>query len=137
MWLKTAVSAVTGLFTGPKSNEEAITKATNGIVDGIDKLFYTQEEKSEQNQKAMELIFEFQKMYVNENTAQSKARRILAFTLTVYFLGCLSLYLFLSSLGIDTTAVKEVVSTLSTTFTAIMLTYFVPHQLTKIIPPKK
>ena len=58
----------------------------DGLISGIDKIAYTDEEKAEAHQKGTETILKFWEVISRENTEQSKARRILAkMTFQVFF----------------------------------------------------
>ena len=86
-----------GLFSFLKTSEKALdagTKVIDGAVSGIDKLFFTAEEKSEASLKAVDLWIETQKAIRDEGSARSITRRILAvmiigFTLVVGLGACI------------------------------------------------
>ena len=134
------ISAVTGFFgTSNKTIETGARiaeKATDGIIAGLDKLVYTDEEKAEVSQKAVETTLEFWKTFATENSEQSKARRNLAM---------LFARLFALAFGIGTGLVLigrkdmldmyvDFLSSLSLgwAMSAVITTYFVPHQISKI-----
>ena len=57
---------------------EAGKSIVDGIISGIGKIAYTDEEKADARQKGTETILKFWEVIGRENTEQSKARRILA-----------------------------------------------------------
>ena len=83
------LTSVKALFAAPQTIEKAVVvgeKVTDGIIDGLDKIWHTEEEKTEAQQKATETLLEFWKATAHENTQQSEARRWLAKeTFKVYF----------------------------------------------------
>ncbi|WP_340112618.1 hypothetical protein [Maribellus mangrovi] len=61
-------------------------KTFDTVASGIDKLFFTAEEKSEASQKAWDQWIEWYKLNSDENSARSKTRRILAILFASFFL---------------------------------------------------
>lgn len=51
---------------------------TKGVVNGIDAIFYTDEEKADAKQKGWDTLLQFWDVMSKENTEQSKARRDIA-----------------------------------------------------------
>lgn len=69
------------LFSAKASTEKVLSiadKTTSGVINGIDKLFFTDEEKSHASQKAIETYIELMKTTASENTIRSRTRRICA-----------------------------------------------------------
>lgn len=64
-------------------------KTFDTVASGVDKLFFTQQEKSEAAQKAWDQWLEWYKLSSNENSARSYTRRILAVLFSGVFLGLL------------------------------------------------
>ena len=129
-------TGIKALFSTPKTIDKAVdigAKVTDGIISGLDKLVFTEEEKSDVKQKASETLLEFWKVIASENTEQSKARRSLAMmTFKVYF----------SLLLIGVTVYKfdaeyskfifDVAGTLTGLVLMIAGIYFGPQQIAKI-----
>jgi hypothetical protein len=70
-----------GFFSWLRTSEKAINTTTDLVdagVRGIDALFFTEEEKSVASQKTLDTWLETQRVLINENTAKSITRRILA-----------------------------------------------------------
>lgn len=73
-------------------------KTSSGIMSGIDKMFYTEEEKADSLQKRLELSDQISKTHIelmkvthNETTARSVTRRIIA--VSIMFLTFVSMIL--------------------------------------------
>jgi len=129
------------IFTSQKSIDKALDisdKITTGAISGIDKLWYTSEEKAENAQKASETLLKFWEVIENENTEQSIARREIAkMTFKVYFfllLAGVTVYKF------DIEYAKfifEVAGTLTGLVMGIGAIYFGPQQISKIWQKEK
>jgi len=81
------------IFTASKTATETAKAVVDGTIAGIDKAFYTPEEKAENIQKRLELFqqgyaiwLEAQKVLVNETTPRSITRRWLAILILGAFL---------------------------------------------------
>ena len=82
-----------GIFDIFKSSSKAVdtasdiaNKATDGIIGGIDKMFYTEQEKSAAKQKWFDSWLDLQKLLSTEGTPTAISRRILAFMIMGVFL---------------------------------------------------
>ena len=80
-------------FTASKTATETAKNVVDGAIAGIDKAFYTPEEKADNMVKRMELFqqgysiwLEAQKVLVNETTPRSITRRVLAILILASFL---------------------------------------------------
>ena len=127
---------ISGIFTGAKTAEKAVDiadKVTSGFMAGIDKMFYTKEEKADAIQKHSETMLKYWELVTKENTQQSMARRELArMSFQVYFFLILVMVVLCK---IDLEWAKFVFETLGMiTWLVGMVaaTYFVPHQVSKI-----
>lgn len=127
---------ISGIFTGAKTTEKAVDiadKVTTGFMTGIDKMFYTKEEKADAIQKHSETMLKYWELVTKENTQQSMARRELArMAFQVYFFLILAMVVMWK---IDLEWAKFVFETLGMiTWLVGMVaaTYFVPHQVSKI-----
>ena len=81
------------IFTASKTATETAKNVVDGTIAGIDKAFYTDEEKADNIQKRLELFqqgytiwLEAQKVLVNETTPRSITRRWLAVLILGAFL---------------------------------------------------
>lgn len=113
---------------------EAGKSIVDGLVSGIDAVFYTDEEKAQARQKGSETILKFWEAIARENTEQSKARRMLAkMTFQVFFFFLLAaavVYRFDAEYAKFLLALAGKIMFL---VSAIGVIYFGPHQLQKIV----
>jgi len=134
------ITTLKSFLAAPKAIDKALDvgeKITSGIISGLDKLVFTDEERADIKQKSNELLLEFWGKIANENTEQSKARRSLAMmTFKVYF------FLLLAGVvvyKIDTAYsqfIFDVAGTLTWLVSGIAAIFFGPHQLSKVIKKK-
>ncbi len=124
------------LNSGTKAAENATDIAktlTGGIVNGIDALVLTDEERIQYSAKSAELQLKFWEKFGNENSEQSKARRELAkSTFYVYFFLILSgsvLYKVDMSYSVY---LFKVVESITWLVGMVAAAYFVPFQVGKI-----
>lgn len=75
-----------GLFSFLSSNKKTVDKVVDGAISGIDKIFYTNEEKADARRKLAEGVQEFVKSTLDENTARSRTRRVIAIMIMGVFL---------------------------------------------------
>jgi len=61
-------------------------KVLDGAISGIDKLFYTNEEKADSRKEVAKMYMAHQTLILGENTARSITRRILAIMIIGAFL---------------------------------------------------
>jgi hypothetical protein len=92
-WLKS-------LFSAPKLGDTA-ANVINSAVSGIDKLFYTDEEKAENAQKAFGLWLKAQEILIHESSIRSITRRYLAVMIVGVFLFLILLAAGLFAFGIS------------------------------------
>lgn len=81
-----------GFLSFLKSSEKAldiVDKGTNGVIAGMDKLFFTNEEKSEASLKVTEAHLKLVEATAGENSKRSITRRILAVMIMGSFLALL------------------------------------------------
>ncbi len=64
-----------GLLAKIFGDKDQLDKLTDGAVNGLDKIFFTKEEKAEANQKLSEWYLK----YLNATQPQNVARRMIAF----------------------------------------------------------
>lgn len=124
------------IFTTQKSIDKALDvgdKITTGVIAGIDKLWFTEEERVENKQKANETLLKFWEAVATENTEQSKARRTLAqMTFKVYFfllLAGVSVYRFDAGYS---KFIFEVAGNITPLVMGIAAIYFGPQQIAKV-----
>lgn len=124
------------LFKKAKTIDKAVDiggKITDGVLSGIDKIWHTEEERTEALQKASETTLEYWKTIASENTEQSKARRELArMTFQVFFFFLLSAAVVYK---IDAEYAKFLLGLAGKIMflvSAIGVIYFGPHQIQKV-----
>lgn len=135
------LSTIKAVFATPKTIDKAMDvgeKVTTGIISGIDKLIFTDEEKSDVRQKANDTLLSFWTTVASENTEQSKARRFLAImTFKVYF------FLLLAGVAVYkfdpeySKFIFDVAGTLTGLVMGVAAIFFGPHQLSKVLKTKK
>lgn len=74
------------IFKGGEEGKLDPQKTFDTVASGIDKLFFTPEEKSDAAQKAWDQWIEWYKLNSDENSARSKTRRVLAIMFSGSFL---------------------------------------------------
>lgn len=124
-----------------KTSEKAVNmadKVVDGAIAGIDKLFFTEEERAEFSKAAGGQFLKFQEIIFKENTTRSITRRILAVMVMGVFL---SFLVFAVAIwGINPEWAKftlEVSSNLSTGFTAIIICYFGYYSIGSLMDKRK
>lgn len=70
---------ITGLFGSSKTADSVVETAAKGIYNGIDMLFYTDEEKSQGLLEARKLFLKFTEKAYDQNSIRSVTRRWLSF----------------------------------------------------------
>jgi len=120
---------------------QVIETITTGVSAGIDKLWYTDEEKEdtinrriEYRQKASETMLEFVKAFASENSEQSKARREIAMMVIKSYFAMI--FLAIATAGIVpeiSTLIFSVIKEIFWLVSMVAGTYFIPHQLSKIV----
>ena len=128
-------SGITSALKTAETGARIVEKSTDGIINGIGKLVFTEQEKSEINMEAAKAIIDMQKAHTIENSEQSKARRYLAM-LTFWFHYCFIIGLVILY-RIDSDWCNEALTVLikiDTSYLMLMVAgaYFVPYQLSKL-----
>jgi len=132
-----------GKFLGyEKATENATEVAktvSEGIVSGIDKIWYTEEEKADAKGETQKLLLKFWNTFATENSEQSKARRMLALKFVDVWEKLLWLTIMTKCVGLDDKAkfLWTVLTSLNWIMGCVVGTYFVPHQLSKVFTYKK
>ena len=128
-------NGITSALKTAETGARIVEKSTDGIISGIGKLVFTEQEKSEINMEAAKAIIDMQKAHTVENSEQSKARRYLAM-LTFWFHYCFIIGLVILY-RIDPDWCNEALTVLvkiDTSYLMLMVAgaYFVPYQLSKL-----
>lgn len=70
-------------FTG---GGKQVEKVTNAVINGVDAVFYTEEEKAEDSKARRQLWFKFMELSRDESSIKSVTRRILSFLIIGHWL---------------------------------------------------
>ena len=70
---------LTSLFGSSKNVEMIVETGAKGLYNGIDKAFYTEEEKADDRSKRTEVFLKYFTMTTDQNSMRSITRRWLAF----------------------------------------------------------
>lgn len=70
-------------FTG---GGKQVDKVTDAVINGVDAVFYTEEEKAEDSKKRAELWYKFMEMARDESSIKSVTRRIIAILVMSHWL---------------------------------------------------
>jgi hypothetical protein len=108
-------------------------------ANGIDKLFYTDQEKAEAGKEAFELWLKLQESTANESSVRGITRRILAFMFCGAFIT--SFMFVLVALPLNPQYAKEVVSTVDTfglpwIVGTVVVFYFGPYMVGRMFNKK-
>lgn len=131
------MSWFTFLTSGSKAADkipDMADKVVGGVVSGLDKMFFTDEEKSEASAAAMAAIIDFIKSTASESSARSVTRRILAVMILSAFL-----ILLLTAAGVYPFNAEwskfliECAGSLSGLVLAVGVFYFGPYQIGQAI----
>ncbi len=110
-----------GLFSWLTGGSGAAEKAVDGIYNGVDKLFYTDEEKASDYSLRNKLYIEYQKATMPQNVA----RRIIALMVVGNWLLLINVSIVLIIAGSDkVAAVVNLMAYVSTASTVIISFYF-------------
>jgi len=125
-----------GLFN--KIGRKNVDKIVGGAVSGIDKMFFTKEEKANFNKGMADSLVQFVKQTTEENSIRSITRRFIAFAIMFVYLGLVvSTAVSLLLEGEHTKQLFDLVKDQS--FLAIMVTafYFGGYYAQKFVGSKK
>ena len=105
-----------GLFSFLTGNSKSVEKVVDAGISGLDKLFFTEEEKADYNRKLQELHLEFVKIAANESTAQSISRRMICLPVVYVWLALIAVSVALETFGFkgSTEAVRGAIGHMNT-----------------------
>jgi len=126
-------SGITSLFGSSKTLDKTLTTAADGIYNGLDKLFYTDEEKAEQVQAGRKLFMQFAEKSLNENSIRSVTRRWLAFivvgpTMLSFFTGMILIAMNVQD-GVPGKVLLDASLGMMPWVAGVLAFYFGPHML--------
>ncbi|MBE9468968.1 MAG: hypothetical protein IMY72_11715 [Bacteroidetes bacterium] len=101
-------------------------KVFDTISSGVDKLAFTQQEKSELNMLLADKVAVFAKDTLSESTVRSKTRRFISISIISTYLLMLLLLVVLSLLKVEVSTIKELIfdSPLSSGFIMVLVFFF-------------
>ena len=117
-----------GFFSFLSGKSKTAEKVVDGVVDGLDAMFFTEEEKSQANLK----VLEFKLQYAAATQGMSIARRVITFTISAAWLFLVLLTVVVGlTLGGDSAAVgflmKIMTDVVMQPFSIIVGFYFLAH----------
>ena len=125
-------------FTSNDKVVDMAGKTVDGVIAGVDKLFFTDEEKSEASQKTIDTYLEFMKLATDENSVRSMTRRVLAVMILGSFLVMLVAAAIMWRFDPQWAGfVLGCAKSIDNLVLAIGIFYFGPYQLTKMFQAKK
>lgn len=123
------------IFTGDKGIDTA-NKVLDAGISGLDKIFYTDEEKAEAHAKMGEHWLKVQEALATESSPRSVSRRIIAWSVVANVLlafdVCLVLALTSRKEAIQSVVELVIAFNLGWAFVAIIIFYFGPHALSAL-----
>lgn len=130
------LTGIKALFAAPKTIDKAVEvgdKVATGIIAGLDKIWHTEEEKSDAQQLANDTLLKFWGVIANENTEQSKARRELAKMVFKTYLSLLLMAVAVYRFDAEYAAfIFKVAGTLTALVMGVAAIYFGPQQISKV-----
>ena len=111
-------------------NSESSNKVVDGVVNGVDAMFFTDEEKSVANQKVLDFKIEYAKHTQN----QSIARRVIAFIVSGLWgaLNLLAVALYFISEPASQFVFKVISENINVPFMIVVGFYFAAHVVGKL-----
>ena len=105
-----------GILSFLAGNSKSVDKIVSAGINGVDAMFYTDEEKAQHRAKMQELYFKFVEVSATESTAQSISRRMICLPVvyTWLILVVLNVALTVFMPELDATAILETISYMNT-----------------------
>jgi len=105
-----------GLFSILAGSSKSVEKIVDAGINGVDAMFYTDEEKAQHKAKMQELYFKFVEISANESTTQSVSRRMICMPVVYVWLAliianvCASLF----APALDTATITDTIKQMNT-----------------------
>ena len=111
-----------GIFKGKINVGEVVT----GAMSGIDKLFFTKEEKADFNNKISDSLAKHVESTLSENTVRSKSRRFVTHTFVGLYAALVLIQIYISFTDIVNQKIWDLITdqTLSTAIIMILAFYY-------------
>jgi hypothetical protein len=115
------------------------SKVFDTVANGLDKLAFTTEERSEFNMLLADKVAQYAHDTLNENTARSRTRRFIAIFIVINVLAAFWLCVVLALLKIDITIILQLISafSLSTALIMVLAFFFGGYYVNKITDKNK
>ena len=123
-----------GLFSILAGSSKSVEKIVDAGINGVDAMFYTDEEKAQHKAKMQELYFKFVEISANESTTQSVSRRMICLPVVYVWLAliianvCASLF----APTLDTATISDTIKQMNTPALAAIGFYVGRHLATSI-----
>ena len=121
-----------GLFSILAGSSKSVDKIVDAGINGVDAMFYTDEEKAQHKAKMQELYFKFVEISANESTTQSVSRRMICMPVVYVWLAliianvCASLF----APALDTATISDTIKQMNTPALAAIGFYVGRHLAT-------
>lgn len=122
------MSWFTNIFGSAEVAADTVGKATDAIINGVDKIVYTDEEKDDRAQARWERTFAFIEKTFDENSIRNITRRWLAWGITLWILSMATVAVIFAVRG-NKEAVNAIIDVarafwLGEAFSAVIVAYF-------------
>ncbi len=114
---------------------DVVTKSTDGIISGLDKMVFTDEEKTDAKQKWFDKMVDFQKALMQEALPSAVSRRVLAWMIAGIYLLHVTAASIIWRFNQDWAKfiIDNAVSRVEFAFSAVISTYFIYHGLKQVM----
>lgn len=108
-------------------------KVFDNVSSGVDKLFFTDEERAELNIKLSDKLADYTEKSLNESSIRSKSRRIISYCIIFVYLLLLVTYSVCVVLNVENIELKNIVfsSPISTAFTMVLAFFYSGYYIEK------
>jgi len=112
-----------------------INKSTDGIISGIDKMVFTEEEKTDVRQKWFETTVDFQKALMQEALPSAVSRRVLAWMISGVYLAHITFASIIWRFNEKWAefVINNVIERVEFAFGAVISTYFIYHGIKQVV----
>ena len=125
-------------LSGSKKAMDTASNVVDGAISGIDKLFFTQEEKAEASKAILDIVLDRAELAVGESSVRSMTRRFVAFLFVIPYIAMLvfAVVMFKFNPAWATYALK-VASMLNNAIIAVVLWFFGSYGVGYLMDKKK
>lgn len=114
---------------------DVVTKSTDGIISGLDKMVFTEEEKSDVKQKWFDKVIDFQKALMQEALPSAISRRVLAWMIAGVYLVQATAASIIWRFNKEWAQfiIDNILGRIEFAFSAVISTYFIYHGLKQVV----